>query len=218
MCGRALGYRFGVNAAFHGYNVNRQSIDSGYVDGLSLTHGAPGSRQHIWTFASGWFSGSRDSPNRVEQCLCDTANRYHSPSFVGNDYFCESIHAQYSTQRIFYPNGFTGSRSSSYPAIRCPCDNGNTYPSPPFVGNDCFCESVATTYSSHAANGIALYPNAPLWDGQVCEGGGTCCKFNNPPWFTKNLTNSTTEDIELRLCLNNDVSTADIALEQLYVQ
>ena len=41
---------------FMGYHVNRQNIDGGYVCGLSLTHGAPGSRQHIWTFASGRLS------------------------------------------------------------------------------------------------------------------------------------------------------------------
>ena len=165
VCGRALAYQFGVNYAFIGYHHDRQVIDGWYVDGLSLTHGAPGSRQHIWTFASGLFAGSH---------------------------------------------------SSVYPNHRCPCDNGNTtYPSPPFVGNDYFCESV--TQSSWA---YVFYPNATLWDGQVCEGGGTCCQFNNPPWFTKNLANSTTEDIELRLCIWNRGHRADIALEQLelYVQ
>ena len=171
VCGRALAYRFGENYAFYEYHYNRQGIDGYYVDGLSLTHGASGSRQHIWTFASGLFTGSQSS---------------------------------------VYPN-----RSSSHPRFRCPCDNGNTRPSPPFVGNDYFCESV--TQRSWAS---VFYPNATLWDGQVCEGGGTCCKFNNPPWFTKNLANSTTEDIELRLCIWNSGRHADIALEQLelYVQ
>ena len=165
VCGRALAYRFGENYAFYGYHGRRrQVIDGYYVDGLSLTHGASGSRQHIWTFASGLFTG----------------NRY-----------------------------------SSHPRFRCPCDNGNTHPSPPFVGSDYFCESV--TQSSWES---VFHPNATLWDGQVCEGGGTCCQFNNPPWFTKNLANSTTEDIELRLCLWYNRRYADIALEQLelYVQ
>ena len=79
----------------------------------------------------------------------------------------------------------------------CPCDA--TFPSLPFVSNDYFCESIVTTRTSHInANGKALYLNATLWDGQVCEGGGTCCKFNNPPWFTKNLhqLNSTTDGID----------------------
>ena len=167
VCGRALAYRFGFNNAFYSYHNNRQDIDGYYVDGLSLTHGASGSRQNIWTFASGWFTESRSSP---------------------------------------YTN---------YPNTQCPCDNNNTYPSPPFVGNDYFCESV--TRNSWAS---VFYPNATLWDGQVCEGGGTCCQFNNPPWFTKNLANPTTENIELRLCLLNYQRYADIALEQLelYVQ
>ena len=168
VCGRALAYRWGYNFGFHGYHNERQDVDGYYVDGLSLTHGAPGSRQHIWTFASG---------------------------------FC------------------TGNRNSIWPNNRCPCDNGNTtYPSPPFVGNDYFCESILRNYVID--RNYRLYPNAPLWDGKVCEGGGTCCKFNNPPWFTKNLTHSTTDRIELRLCLNNDLSSSDIALEQmeLYVQ
>ena len=104
--------------------------------------------------------------------------------------------------------------------INVPCDNGNTtYPSPPFVGNDYFCESTRTP-SNWLSNWRRFGPNATLWDGHICEGGGTCCKFNNPPWFTKNLANSTTEDIEMRLCLNSNSRDANIALEQLelYVQ
>ena len=168
VCGRALAYRWGLNVAFWGYHTGSPSIDGQYVDGLSLTHGASGSRQHIWTFASGLFPGSHGSGNNIH---------------------------------------------------KCPCDNGNTYPSPPFVGNDYFCESTRTL-SDWIRNQQRFQPNATLWDGQVCEGGGTCCKFNNPPWFTKNLANSTTDRIELRLCFADHSSVADIALEQLelYVQ
>ena len=162
VCGRALAYRWGYNHGFYG----RRGIDGQYVDGLSLTHGAPGSRQHIWTFASGFFTESRFWT--ASQCPCDNINGTHyvsSPSFVGNDYFCERYIFQYGSQVIFHPN-------------------------------------------------------APLWDGRVCEDGGTCCKFNNPPRFTKNLTNSTTDRIELRVCTVNGPSYSDIALEQLelYVQ
>ena len=165
VCGRALAYQWGHNYAFFAYHHGNHGINDQYLDGLSLTHGAPGSRQHIWTFASGVF---------------------------------------------------TGNRSSNYPRFRCPCDNGNTtYHSPPFVGNDYFCESV--TQSSYA---FVFYSNATLWDGQVCEGGGNCCQFNNPPWFTKTLTSPTTDGIELRLCLSSPSAASDVALEQLelYVQ
>ena len=178
VCGRALAYRFGANYGFLGYNKG-QGIDGYYVDGLSLTHGASGSRQHIWTFASGSHT-----------------------DFLGN--------------------------RSYFQRHQCPCDNNNTFPSPPFVGNDYFCESILSNSTLHSQaavlNGNHLYgiffTNATLWDGQVCEGGGTCCKLNNPPWFTKNLTNSTTDDIELRMCFNNRWSTSDVGLEllELYVQ
>ena len=43
-------------------------------------------------------------------------------------------------------------------------------------------------FRAQAHYNAIFYPNATLWDGQVCEGGGTCCKLNNPPWFIKNLT------------------------------
>jgi len=141
VCGRALAYRSGYNWAFYGYWNGHYGPDAQYVDGLSLTHGAPGSRQHIWAFASSFLTGSS----------------------TGNPY-------QY----------------------QCPCDNGDTYSSPPFVGNDYFCESIRL-YGTHRHR--RFYPYALLWDGGHCEGGGTCCRFNNPPWFTKNLTKSTTDNI-----------------------
>jgi len=166
VCGRAQAYRWGINSAFWGYNHNRRGIDSCYVDGLSLTHGAPGSRQHIWTFASGVSTGRNLSPKE-----------------------------------------------------QCPCDNGNTYPSPPFVGNDYLCESVATLNNWSVPTYARFFSNAILWDGQVCEGGGSCCQLSNPPWFSKNLTTPTTDGIELRLCLVNPDLASNVALEllELYI-
>ena len=74
VCGRAMAYQFGHNYAFYGYHNNRQDIDGYYVDGLSLTHGASGSRQHIWTFASGWFTENSDRNWPNTQCPCDNNN------------------------------------------------------------------------------------------------------------------------------------------------
>ena len=33
-------------------------------------------------------------------------------------------------------------------------------------------------------------------------GSSTCCQFNNPPWFCKQLPEPTTEDIEIRQMSN----------------
>ena len=52
VCGRVIGYHFFNTHEFIPYNNYQYSIDSYYVDGLSVTHGQP-PRMHIWTFAVG---------------------------------------------------------------------------------------------------------------------------------------------------------------------
>ncbi len=52
VCGRIIAYQCSSPDAFLPYFFNRSvSIDDGYVDGVSLTHGQS-PRQHIWTFAN----------------------------------------------------------------------------------------------------------------------------------------------------------------------
>lgn len=70
VCGRVTGF---IDRNGFGFREYRPSLDSEYVDGVSLTYG-PSPRKHIWTFAGGL-------PNT---CV----NNY---SFIENDYFCESI-------------------------------------------------------------------------------------------------------------------------------
>ena len=51
VCGRVIGYQDSTPDAF--FNSQSQTIEGFYVDGVSLTHGPLGSRQHIWVFAAG---------------------------------------------------------------------------------------------------------------------------------------------------------------------
>ena len=162
VCGRMRGYQFGVSGAF---NASARGIDSYYVDGVSLTHGVAGSRQHIWTFAVGISEVTTVWPYYAWPC--DTAPPSVVPAFVGNDYFCESgLHSEWNFN-------------------------------------------------------FMLFSNDPLWDGQDCTANSTCCQFNNPPWFTKNLTSATTDDIELRICvadLHSGREDVPLELIELYVQ
>ena len=64
---------------------------------------------------------------------------------------------------------------------------------PPFVNEDHFCE-IGRTHDN-----INFIANNPLWDGEGCAGSSSCCEFNNPPWFCKQLNQTTTEDIEIRI-------------------
>ena len=167
VCGRIRGYQFAGTAAFWAYANRNQGIDGYYVDGVSLTYGGAGSRQHIWTFAAG-----------------------------------------------------LSEEGASFLASKCPCDIYNDASVPAFVGNNLFCESGFHSFWSGSRSQFIFYPDDVLWDGQNCISNSTCCQLNNPPWFTKILTNATTDDIELRICTIDSPRNADIPLEliELYVQ
>ena len=68
-----------------------------------------------------------------------------------------------------------------------------TNAAPPFVDEDHFCEIGRTN------DNINFITYNPLWDGQGCVAFQACCEFNNPPWFCKQLNQTTTEDIEIRI-------------------
>ena len=81
----------------------------------------------------------------------------------------------------------------------CPCTRNDTNFTgivPPFIGNDYFCDTGRID-SSDTGN----YAREKLWDGIGCGANSTCCSFNNPPWFCKQLPQPTTDDIELRQCV-----------------
>ena len=100
----------------------------------------------------------------------------------------------------------------------CPCTNpANSYPItiPPWVGQDYFCETAATSIPSSV-----LYPDDPLWDGRDCAPTSTCCEFNDPPWFCKALDQVSSSDIEVRICANMAITAEDTPIEliEIYVQ
>ena len=91
VCERVIGYQKGQPGAFLIDNLNQpQTIDSSYVDGVSLTYGSP--RQHVWTFAN----VLDEYPHGVfynQKCPCSNITEQRPiniPSYVGNGYFCET--------------------------------------------------------------------------------------------------------------------------------
>ena len=100
VCGRATGYQVGGSAAF-GWTT-QQTIDTYYLYGLSLTYGSP--RMHIWTFATGITEG--DHSVASWHCPCTDPNdpgNAQIPSFVGDNYFCESGNpsSTYTSYRLY---------------------------------------------------------------------------------------------------------------------
>ena len=102
----------------------------------------------------------------------------------------------------------------------CQCAVASAPQSPPFVGNDYFCESGLHTPHHAAPAYWVIFPDDPLWDGQNCVSSSSCCQFNNPPYFTKTLPAPTGDDIELRICAEEYYVHSDSPIDQveLYVQ
>ena len=98
VCGRIIGYQIGSPDAF---TSGGHSIDSYYMDGISTTHGSP--RQHIWSFVGGVDEMTADD---ACPCVAGSTTGNLIPSFVGQNYFCESGITEWnSANNIFYPNG-----------------------------------------------------------------------------------------------------------------
>ena len=145
VCGRIIGEAIATVDAFH-LRTHPITIEGNYLDGVSVTHGAQGSRTHIWSFAAAGGGGSF-----------------------------------------------------------CPCSNsGSLVLSPPVeVGDNYFCDR----------------PDR-VWTGKSCTDDFPCCSFNNPPYFRVQLPSPTTDNIELRIC--SDQEREDelvlVLLAELYVQ
>ena len=99
VCGRVKGYQFGHPDSFLRLQQFSVTIDGAYSDGVSISHGS-NPRTHIWTYSAG--KGENDPS--ILACPCNTGyNGDPLPSFIGNDYYCESA-TDYAIVDTFYPN------------------------------------------------------------------------------------------------------------------
>ena len=103
----------------------------------------------------------------------------------------------------------------------CPCQQGSQQSAylQSFIGNNYFCEAgLPTTYTG--AN--ILHTSDPLWDGKQCGSlERNCCNIPGLPWFHRTFSSNTiTDDIELRVCCDQDTSNEDvpISLYEIFVK
>ena len=99
VCGKVTAYHKGWANGFEAVNV----IDNA-VSGVSVTHGPPESRQHVWTFVV----AENDVQTSNDNCPCSNPNitwPHSIPSFLGNNYFCDTGRHQAGFSRSsFYNN------------------------------------------------------------------------------------------------------------------
>ena len=148
VCGRIIGEGITSPDAFIRFLSGQNTIEGNYLDGVSVTHGASGSRTHIWSFGAG----------HVARCPCDSSNRNQAPlppAEVGDNYFCD--------------------RADELDR---------------------------------------------LWTGESCTTTNPCCSFHNPPYFSVQLSSTTADRIELRICIDQVESdeTVLVLFAEIYVQ
>ena len=121
VCGRAAGFSYHHPCAFHyshyGYSWS-QGFDGAYVSGLSITHGAPGNRTHIWTYAGGY----QESFSSTCNCPCAMSPGRSPPSYVGDNYYCESATQFPPNTYQWFTNNTLWDNQDCYPGSNC-CNN-----------------------------------------------------------------------------------------------
>ena len=160
---------------------------------------------------------------RVIAYQVGATNAFHhagSSSDTIDDIYVDGVSLTHGNPRQHIWTFAAGLRESMamHPESTCPCTgNRGATPPPCFVGSDYFCEAGL---QDHTPTSPTLYSNDPLWDGDGCTAPNPCCSFNNPPWFYKQLPQHTTDNIEMRVCKDEDASNEDVAIEivEIYIQ
>ena len=143
-----------------------------------------------------------------------------SESDTINDQYVDGVSLTYGSLRQHIWT-FANALDERGGTTTCPCTNINQQTAiivPSFIGNDYFCETGVPPGQSWSSG--TFYADDPLWDGGGCGPTSTCCTFNNPPWFCKQLPQSTSADLEVRLCSLNGASIENTPVEliEIYVK
>lgn len=162
VCGSVRGYQFASTDAFGERSPSLTNITGNYVDGVSITYDKPPT--HIWTYVSGHTEEGKVFGDTLD-CPCNTNGTNASlPSFVGEDYYCESG-ASDTPKEVWYTD--------------------------------------------------------PLWDGEMCQQAEIpCCNITGLPWFHKTLQASSTANLNMRVCLNENFPNENVGVEafEIYIK
>ncbi|XP_065884686.1 uncharacterized protein [Dysidea avara] len=182
------------------------------------------------TCSSAYFSTNGTSYQRV----CGRAKgfqkgetlAFHGDSFTGassqtsiDGYYADGLLLTYGSPRqhiwTYAAGSFDNRTDGDFRTYNCPCAaDGGTAP-PSFVGTDYYCESG---FIDSAVYTDYLFAD-PLWDGSGCF-TSRCCENRVQPWFSQVLNETTTSDIEARLCSLGEAFRRFVMIVELelYVQ
>ena len=120
-------------------------------------------------------------------------------SLTVSDGYVNGASITYGTKHIWTCATGINLRYEANRGFECPCNTGTTAMTPPYVGSDYYCETGNNEVGTITG---AIQVSDPLWDGQQCPGEeAPCCTHPNMPWFNKTLSETTTENIQVKLSL-----------------
>ena len=115
VCGRVRGFQ---DHSPDGFNTGTDSIDSHYMDGISITHGNP--RTHLWSYVAGHPEHNFIIAARCPCARPDPTDRSGVPSFVGEHFYCESgFSGDGYENRIVWENPLWDGQGCSAPGNQC---------------------------------------------------------------------------------------------------
>ena len=165
--------------------------------------------------SGGCYSANFPTLNTPYSKVCGMAVGYQSRTTDGFRF--QSINAPY-VEGLSITYGNPRKHIWTYAIHNCPCFDNPSGSPPPFVHDNYYCESGSL--QNPVAPVAGIYINDPVWDGENCSGEDSCCSEPSQPWFYRQIPLTTSEDIEARICRDEDISNEDVLIRelQLYVQ
>ena len=159
---------------------------------------------------------------RVRGYQKGTPDRFYRQPPVGNstidDAYVDGLSITHGTPRQHiwtYVVGHSDFGSFEVTA-HCPCAAENGTGPQSFVGSNYYCESG----SDDMEDFNKYYLSDPLWDGSGCSSGNTCCSNTRQPWFQHQLSMMTRDDVEARICREEEFYNEEILIDilEFYIQ
>ena len=112
ICGIVQGYQFYSPNTFEG--DSGKTVNDNYVDGISITQGSP--RNHVWTYTAYSNHGA------LGRCPCSLPGGeipFPPPSFIGDDYYCETGFQPSVQNRIAWEDPLWDGKGCTHQVDRC---------------------------------------------------------------------------------------------------
>ena len=105
------------------------------------------------------------------------------------------------------------SAEGNQPKGNCPCSVIPGPDPPSFVEDDYYCQSGSQLFPDHDT-----YNMLPLWIGHGCTNDrDNCCANAGLPWFYREFPAPQHENIEVRICCNQDYSDEAVLVDKLCI-